>query len=222
MDCSAVVLSSTWLTPTIKSIWIELDRPEFSFLPGQALWPKFERDGRRFSKIYSIASSPSRCPRVELCVSRVGWSSAYLQDLQPGDRIVTRGAYGLLTLDRVPTRPRLYLAEGSGIAPIKSQIDWLFEQETDQPVWLIQSNPETPNQLPYREHWRLLQQRWRSFHYLEAIDRSPAELLIQVPTLAEFEIDICAVNERMDRLYEAVVMMGAASEWVRSEKFMSF
>lgn len=222
MDCSAVVLSSTWLTPTIKSIWLELDRPEFHFLPGQALWPKFERAGQRFSKIYSIASSPSQCPRVELCVSRVGWTSAYLQDLLPGEAIATRGAYGLLTLDRLPTRPRLYLAEGSGIAPIKSQIDWLFEQELCQPVWLIQSNPETPTQLPYREHWRSLQARWQSFHYLEAIDSSPEQLLAQLPPLATVEVDICAVNDRVEALYEAVLAAGGRSEWVRSEKFMAF
>ncbi|NJN86390.1 MAG: FAD-dependent oxidoreductase [Leptolyngbyaceae cyanobacterium SL_7_1] len=222
MDCSAVVLSSTWLTPTIKSVWLELDRPEFLFLPGQALWPKFERDGKRFSKIYSIASSPAYCPRVELCVSRVGWSSAALQDLLPGDSILSRGAYGLLTLDRLPTQPRLYLAEGSGIAPIKSHLDWLFEQELSQPVWLIQSNPETPAQLPYRSHWRSLQQRWQSFHYLEAIDRSPEALLSQFPTLAGLEIDICAVNQRVDELYEAVLGRGASSEKVRLEKFMAF
>lgn len=221
-DCSAVVLSSTWLTPTIKSIWLELDRPEFCFLPGQALWPKFEREGRRFSKIYSLASSPSQCPRVELCVSRVGWSSAYLQDLLPGEAIATRGAYGLLTLDRVPNHPRLYLAEGSGIAPIKSQLDWLFEQQTTQPVWLIQSNPETSDQLPYREHWRSLQQRWQSFHYVEAIDRSPEGCLIDFPTLAEFEVDICAINDRVDVLHQAVLTLGAQSERVRLETFLSF
>ncbi|MBD2020298.1 hypothetical protein H6F43_08875, partial [Leptolyngbya sp. FACHB-36] len=105
-DFIATVVESVPLTPTIKSIWLQLDRDEFQFLPGQSVWPKFDRDGRTFSKIYSIASSPSRCPTIELCVSRVGWSSAYLHDLQPGQTIRVRGPYGLMTLTELPSRPR--------------------------------------------------------------------------------------------------------------------
>ncbi|HEY9647933.1 MAG TPA: FAD-dependent oxidoreductase, partial [Chroococcidiopsis sp.] len=167
-DCVATVLASTWLTDTIKSIWLRLEIDEFRFLPGQSLWPRFERDGKRFSKIYSIASSPVRGPMVELCVSRVGWSSSYIQDLAVGATIAVRGPYGLMTLKQVPSRPRLYVAEGSGIAPLKSQIDWLYDVGFDQPVWLVQSNPETPDHLPYELYWRSLQQRWPRFHYLPA------------------------------------------------------
>ncbi|NJO52532.1 MAG: hypothetical protein HC840_27560, partial [Leptolyngbyaceae cyanobacterium RM2_2_4] len=65
MDCTATVLDSRYVTPTIKSIWLQLSNPIFSFLPGQSVWPRFERDGRKFSKIYSIASSPKRSPEVE-------------------------------------------------------------------------------------------------------------------------------------------------------------
>lgn len=222
-DCAATVLESVALTPTIKSIRLHLDWEGFQFLPGQSVWPKFERDGRQFTKIYSIASSPLQCPEVELCVSRVGWSSAYLQDLRVGETIPVRGPYGLMTLDRLPERPRLYLAEGSGIAPLKSQIDWLHESGFPHPIWLIQANPETADCLPYQAYWRSLSQTWPQFHYQAAIGHSPEIVLAaQALDLARFDIDICAVGDRVDQLRDTVLVLGANSEQVRSEKFVAF
>lgn len=230
IDCTATIAQSIWLTPTIKSIRLELDQPNFRFLPGQAIWPNFEQDGRQFSKIYSIASAPVDCTVVELCVSRVGWSSAYLQDLPPGDRITARGPYGLLTLDRVPDRPLVYVAEGSGIAPIKSHIDWLYAQCCTQPIWLIQANPETPDRLPYTDHFQALAQRWPNFYYQAAIAPSPETLLAELAanlhaqgrSLSHMGLFICAVNRRTLDLQQAAIAAGALPSNIKLETFHSF
>ena len=229
-DCTATIAQSIWLTPTIKSIRLTLDQPTFRFLPGQAIWPNFVREGRRFSKIYSIASAPLDCTVVELCVSRVGWSSAYLQDLQPGETITARGPYGLLTLDRVPDRPLVYLAEGSGIAPIKSQVDWLYAQCCTQPIWLIQANPETPDCLPYTEHFQALAQQWPNFHYQTAMTPSPEQCLTELTTafqaqgrsLGQMGVFICAVNRRTLDLQQAAIAAGALPSNIKLETFHSF
>ncbi len=222
-DYVATVVESTFLTPTIKSIWLQLDRDEFRFLPGQSVWPKFERDGRKFSKIYSISSSPTRCPEIELCVSRVGWSSAFIQDLQIGQTIALRGPYGLMTLSELPQRSRLYIAEGSGIAPLKSQIDWLYESGFQHSVWLVQSNPETPEILPYKDHWQKLSNAWASFHYQHAIEQSLESLLASLElNLAGMDVEICAVGDRTDCIQETVLALGARCDQLRSEKFIAF
>ncbi|PSB32622.1 FAD-binding oxidoreductase [Stenomitos frigidus] len=222
-DYVATVLHSVSLTPTIKAIRLRLDRDDFRFLPGQSVWPKFEQDGRKFSKIYSIASSPSSCPEIELCVSRVGWSSATLQDLAIGQSLPLRGPYGLMTLSELPQRPRLYIAEGSGIAPLKSQIDWLYECGYQYPIWLVQANPETPVHLPYQQHWQRLQQTWGNFHYREAIAQCPETVLARLRLdLATFDIVICAVGERSDQLQETILSLGAKLDQLRSEKFIAF
>ena len=222
-DYLATVIYSVALTPTIKAIRLQLDRNDFRFLPGQSVWPKFERDGRKFSKIYSIASSPSHCPEVELCVSRVGWSSAFLQDLAIGQVLPLRGPYGLMTLSELPQRPRLYITEGSGIAPLKSQIDWLHECGYRHPVWLVQANPETTDQLPYQQYWQQLQQSWKTFHYREAIVQCPEVVLSGLRLdLADFDIVICAVGDRSDQLQAFVLALGARLAQLRSEKFIAF
>lgn len=224
-DYVGTVIRSTFLTPTIKSIWLRLTAEahdhELQFLPGQSMWPKFEREGRKFSKIYSIASSPSHCPAIELCVSRVGWSSAYLQDLAVGDTIAVRGPYGLMTLSQLPDRPRIYLAEGSGIAPLKSQIDWLHECHFRHPVWLIQSNPETPDQLPYAAHWRSLSQQWSNFHYYPTTATESALTRLDAD-FSEADVEVVAVGDRTDQLVTAAICQGAKFDRLRSEKFIAF
>ncbi|QKD82053.1 hypothetical protein HPC62_07435 [Thermoleptolyngbya sichuanensis A183] len=223
MDCVGTVLSSIALTPTIQAIRLHLDQPAFRFLPGQSVWPRFQRDGKQFTKIYSIASSPSRCPEVELCVSRVGWSSAYLQDLPIGGAIALRGPYGLMTLAHLPDRPRLYIAEGSGIAPLKSQIDWLYEQGFDQPVWLVQANPETPDYLPYQADWRSLSQRWPTFGYLPTRPDQIRQTLSQMHLdWRGVDVEICAVGDRPAQLQDMAVLLGAKLDQVRSESFYAF
>jgi ferredoxin-NADP reductase len=223
VDAIATVVSSIWLTPTIKTIGLSIDNPEFAFLPGQAVWPKFERDGRSFSKIYSMASCPSRLPEIELCVSRVGWSSAYLQDLAIGESLPLRGPYGLLTLDQRPPHPRLYLAEGSGIAPLKSHIDWLYSHGFDSPVCLMQANPETPGVLPYEAYWRSLSLRWPQFHYLPtAATTLDTPLFQQSLLLSDWDIDICAVGKRVSQLQDVVLALGAVPGQIRLEAFFAF
>ncbi|WP_448596116.1 FAD-binding oxidoreductase [Thermoleptolyngbya sp.] len=223
MDCVGTVLSSIALTSTIRAIRLQLDQPDFRFWPGQSVWPRFQRDGKQFSKIYSIASSPSRCPEIELCVSRVGWSSACLQDLPVGGTIALRGPYGLMTLTQIPDRPRLYIAEGSGIAPLKSQIDWLREHGFDRPVWLAQANPETPDCLPYEAYWRSLQQQWPLFRYLPTQPDQIGHTLAQSGIdLAAVDIDICAVGDRPAQLQDVVGLLGAKLDQVRSESFYAF
>lgn len=223
MDCVATVLSSIALTPTIQAIRLHLDQPAFRFLPGQSVWPRFQRDGKQFSKIYSIASSPSQCPVVELCVSRVGWSSAYLQDLPVGGAIALRGPYGLMTLAHIPDRPRLYIAEGSGIAPLKSQIDWLCEQGFDQPVWLVQTNPETPDCLPYEDYWRSLSQQCPTFGYLPTRPDQIFQTLTQMHLdWRGVDVEICAVGDRPAQLQDIAVLLGAKLDQVRSESFYAF
>ena len=222
-DYVATIVQSTFLTPTIKSVRLRLDRDEFQFLPGQSVWPRFEREGRKFSKIYSIASSPSQCREIELCISRVGWSSAYVQDLAIGQTLPLRGPYGLMTLSELPVRPRLYIAEGSGIAPLKSQIDWLLESGFSHPIWLVQTNPETSDQLPYAAYWQHLSQQCSSFHYRSATSQGLEWTIASLGlNLADMDVEICAVNDRPSQIQTAVMAMGARAEQVRAEKFYAF
>jgi ferredoxin-NADP reductase len=231
-DYRATVLCSVQMTPTIWSIHFGLEGDqEFAFLPGQAIWPRFTRDGRTFTKIYSIASSPALAPEVELCISRVGWASGVMCDLMPGDGIDVRGPYGMMTLDRMPEHDLVYVAEGSGIAPIKSHIEWLFAQDNPPNVWLFYGGAN-PDEIAYHALWKDLAAQNLKFRYIPLVlDGAGDEFEAGRPERAVPEFikrptglgcDVCAVEGRVDEIKAALLTYGFAPEHLRTERFCSY
>ncbi len=231
-DYRATVLCTMQMTPTIWSIHLGLEGPRvFDFLPGQSIWPRFERDGRTFTKIYSIASSPALCPEVELCISRVGWSSNYMCELKPGDTIDMRGPYGMLTLEQVPESDLVYVAEGSGIAPIKSHIEWLFAQENPPNVWLFYGGAD-PSEIAYHALWKDLAAHNLKFRYIptvqvgagEEFEPGSAEAAVAafIKRPESLRTDICAVEGRVDEIKQALLAHGFDPALMRVERFCSY
>jgi ferredoxin-NADP reductase len=231
-DYHATVLCTVQMTPSIWSIHLGLEgEVPFCFLPGQAIWPRFERDGRTFTKIYSIASSPDLSPEVELCISRVGWASAFLCDLKPGDTFSVRGPYGLMTLEGIPERDMVYVAEGSGIAPLKSHIEWLFGRECLRNVWLFYGGAN-PDEIAYHALWKDLAAHNLKFRYIPTVLNGAGEQFEQgrpeqavaefIRTPAGLGADICAVEGRADEIKAALLAQGFGLEHLRTERFCSY
>lgn len=220
------------ITPTIWSIFLHVEGAQPSwFLPGQSVWPRFEREGKTFTKIYSIASSPTLAPEIELCISNVGWASACMCALKPGDSIDMRGPYGLMTLGAVPETDLIYVAEGSGIAPIKSHIEWLFEQENPPNVWLFYGGTG-PDEVPYHALWKDLSARELKFRYIptvlggagEDLEAGPVERVIPafIKDREQARVDICAVGDRVDQIKAALISQCFAAQNIRTERFCSY
>ncbi|KWD57006.1 NADH oxidase [Burkholderia ubonensis] len=102
---------------------IDLDAPDqLGFLAGQ--YVNVEIPGTTSSRSYSFSSQPG-ASRVSFIVRNVpgGRMSGYLaQDAAPGQRIAFSGPHGSFYL-RDAARPALFLAGGTGIAPLLSMLD---------------------------------------------------------------------------------------------------
>jgi ferredoxin-NADP reductase len=231
-DYRANVLCTLQMTPTIWSIYLALEgKASFQFLPGQAVWPRFEREGRIFTKIYSIASTPALVPEIELCISRVGWASNFMCQLKPGDTIELRGPYGMMTLESVPERDVVYVAEGSGIAPIKSHIEWLFAQEDPPNVWLFYGGND-PGEIAYHALWKDLAAHNLKFRYIptvrtgagEEFEPGSAEAAVAafIKRPEALQVDICAVEDRVDEIKRALLEQGFDPAHLRTERFCSY
>ncbi|WP_041243670.1 ferredoxin--NADP reductase [Gloeobacter kilaueensis] len=236
-DYRAQVLCVVQMTPTIWSLHLGIDEESsggsipFRFLPGQAIWPRFEREGRTFTKIYSIASTPLIAPEVELCISRVGWASDYMCRLKPGDWVDLRGPYGMMTLEAVPERDVVYVAEGSGIAPIKSHIEWLFAQDNPPNVWLFYGGAD-PSEIAYHALWKDLAAHNLKFRYIPTVRSGEGEefepgsveeavaAFIRQPRA--LQVDICAVEDRVDTIKHALLQHGFEPAHLRTERFCSY
>jgi NAD(P)H-flavin reductase len=125
------------LTHDVRQIDFELiDPPEIRFKAGQFI--SFEvpdlRTGRTVTRPYSIASAPSSVRTISLVLNLVpqGPGSTYLFGLTEGDRTTFAGPAGNFYLRDDPTRDLLFVATGTGIAPIRSML--LANAERPEPA----------------------------------------------------------------------------------------
>jgi len=161
--------------PALVRIAFETEMP-FDFVAGQYVTIKF--DGR--SRAYSIASSPNS-KTTELCVRRVadGKLSPKLCDqLSVGDEIRVRGPNGHLILENRSPRDIAFLATGTGVAPMKSMIDYAFESGWDEykgdkrNVWLF-LGAAWEDDLPYHDDFASLAAEHDNFQYVPCLSREP-------------------------------------------------
>ena len=115
--------------------------PCFGFVPGQWLSLKQNKpDGEEITRAYSIASPPDG-NRFALCLNRVpdGFMSSYLCGLQVGTEISAQGPFGSFIL-RPLLRDSIFIATGTGIAPYRSMLQWLFADSSrhqGKRFWLV-------------------------------------------------------------------------------------
>lgn len=159
--------------PALVRIAFETDEP-FDFAAGQYLSVRY---GSR-SRVYSIASSPFR-DETELCVRRVPegkLSPRLCSDLEVGDELIVRGPSGHLLLEDISERDMAFLATGTGVAPLKSMIDYTFETGRDhyqgelRDVWLF-LGAAWKDDLPYHEAFLALADEHENFHYVPCLSR---------------------------------------------------
>jgi ferredoxin-NADP reductase len=132
------------------------------------------------TRAYSIASSPTRYD-TEIWIRRVAGgrlSTRLCEELSVGDRLAIRGPNGHLLLEDPSPRDMAFLATGTGVAPMKSMIDYVFETGRDEyrgetrDVWLF-LGAAWEDDLPYHESFRELEQAHENFHYVPSLSREP-------------------------------------------------
>jgi len=105
------------LAPNVLQITVSLD-DAFEFQPGQ--WVNF-RFPEGVSRAYTIASAPERPKSIELCVRLgPGRGGAALKILKTGADVSIDGPYGEFLLPANDSKPVVFLAGDTGIAPLRS------------------------------------------------------------------------------------------------------
>ena len=95
------------------------------FVPGQyvELW---QPDADHLSRSYSIANAPDGSGRIELHIRRVAggrFTDWVFETMQPGDVLRARGPLGAFTMRSAPDVPLLFVAGGTGFAPIHALVE---------------------------------------------------------------------------------------------------
>ena len=108
-----------------RSLFLRVvEGPLASFIPGQFISISIPLADETRTRPYTIASSPEDGEPFELCFNRVpgGRGVDYLFERRPGDELVFTGPFGLFTIDQPPDTELIFVAVGTGIAPIRPMI----------------------------------------------------------------------------------------------------
>lgn len=115
---------------------------------------------------FSIASPPRLNDAFELCVTRVAGgakASEFMHLLPEGGELKAEGPLGKFTLpDGEPPRDAVFVAAGSGIAPLRSMILDLVDRGTLRELRLL-FGVRTENDILYREEWKTLEEACPNF-----------------------------------------------------------
>jgi CDP-4-dehydro-6-deoxyglucose reductase, E3 len=161
-------------TRAIVEVWLQpMDQP-MDYRPGE--YVLLEDSMRQIPpRSYSIANAPRPDGLVSLLITRVadGTTSVWVHDqLRRGDEVTVTGPYGTFVADPASTAPCLYLAAGSGLAPIRALIEAGLEAMPQRPLTLIFS-ARTEADVLDRERFSLWQTRYPHFRFIRTLTRGP-------------------------------------------------
>lgn len=168
-DYAGEVVRIEALTPTIRGIWLKLDRP-MQFQAGQYVNLEVDALGG-LSRAFSLANAPRTEDVIELNVRivRGGQVTTWLHEsLAVGDRLRLSGPYGRFFVKKSAELPMIFMAGGSGLSSPKSMIEDLLNDGCTLPITLVYGQ-RSRVELYYDAEFRALAERHPNFTYVPAL-----------------------------------------------------
>jgi Na+-transporting NADH:ubiquinone oxidoreductase subunit F len=156
-----------------------VDPPEIEYRPGQYIQletPPYGNTPEPVYRAYSVASSGSEKGAIELVIRRVtgGICTTYVFEvMQEGQAMTINGPYGEFFL-RDTDREIIFIAGGSGIAPIRSMLFQMAEEQTTRPATFFYGANEQRD-LYLVEEMGAFEQKVPNFTYVPVLARPKPE-----------------------------------------------
>ncbi|HCU24541.1 MAG TPA: hypothetical protein DF383_05945 [Deltaproteobacteria bacterium] len=219
------------LTSSVRNFHFEFPgQDRFDFIPGQFVMAHVPRDGKMLRKPYSIASPPHWPGKIELCIKQVegGYVSNYFFKMAAGQSMPMEGPLGVFKL-KEPLPPHLlFVATGTGVAPLRAMIHSLFQKNHADPVTLI-LGIRYENEILFDEEFRALAKRHSNFEYIPTISRPQhwtgrsgyVQDLIRerFPDPQGTEIYACGLVPMINSLLENLTSIGYPRQAIHFEKW---
>src|SRR5450759_4251649 len=126
-------------TATIVELWLRPRGGALGYLPGEYVLLE-DREHTVPPRSFSIANAPRPDGLISLLVTRVpdGETSTWVHErLRAGEEVAVSGPYGTFVDDPTSSGPALFLAAGSGLAPIRSLLEAAVATKTRSSLTLI-------------------------------------------------------------------------------------
>jgi len=236
-DYEVKLITKEEIAPRIWSYRFAIPEGQtIDFTAGQYMLLKVEGNYRQ----YSIASSDTIHNSFDLIVETVdgGLGSNYLQHLPIGEVAHFKGPAGVFTL-KDSTKNKIFLATGTGIAPVKSMIESYFSREShNASITLLFGLKDRKNTYLFNEFKQLSVQN-PNFHFRMCLSKEEqvvdleeeyfrtgrvnaylTELLaVEKEIVVSSEFYICGSKQAVDSLKEFVAQLGVPAEHIFFERF---
>ena len=216
-------------TTTILELWLRPLAGTLSFLPGE--YVLLENRGAGIPpRSYSIANAPRPDGLISLFITRVpgGRTSTWIHErLNPGDDVCVDGPYGTFVDDPVTTAPSLFLAAGSGLAPMRALVEAALAAGRRRSVTLMFS-ARTEADVIDGERFVSWEQRHPRFRFVRTLTgtagrpptgRLPALLIHLGHDLGDHDVFIAGAPRFVAACAAAAYTLGAAPRRVHTEEF---
>lgn len=175
---TARLTKSLLISEKTKHLEFEVNELEsFDFVAGQFVSVREPKaDGKFVTRAYSIASPPRSDRTFDLCLNRVenGFMSNWLCDQEVGATVHFHGPHGHFVM-HPERRDTIFIATGTGVAPFRSMVQWLFrepERNQGHDFWLVYGT-RYEEDIYYREEFVEYAKKHPNFHYEMLLSRPP-------------------------------------------------
>ena len=234
------------LTPTIKAIYLKLDK-HLHFQAGQ--YVQVQIPGIEGGRAFSIANTPKQVKEtgeleLNVRILKDGKATTWLHNqLKVGDSLKISGPYGRFLVRQSAQQPMIFMAGGSGLSSPRSMILDLIDSGSQQPMTLVYGQ-RTAEELYYDDEFKALAAVHPHFTYVPALSEgsggNAAQGFVHEVAKAHFKgdfsghkaylcgppamIEACIASLMQGRLYERDIytekfLSAADSEQVRSPLF---
>ena len=231
IQCQAVVDRIDHLAYNVKGLRFRLlEPPQLAFKAGQFIILNLPHAGKIVKRAYSIASAPHETHALELCIQHVegGIASTYFWKLKEGDLVSLSGPHGNFLLKEPVDYDPVFMATGTGIAPLRSMIKHLVFRQVTRPMWLF-FGCRYEHALLYESEFRSLANLRPNFRYIPTVSR-PREWHGEVghiqqtfqkyiSPLSTTEVYLCGWLEVVKAIYQDLQSLGVPKEKLHYEEW---
>ncbi|HEX5035573.1 MAG TPA: FAD-binding oxidoreductase [bacterium] len=221
------------LTPTVRTFRLRF--PEGKWIPfkaGQFCMVHVPKNGEKpLKKAYSICSSPFETGYLDLCIKLVegGFATNWFWTLKEGDPITVTIPYGGFVLKEPVENDLVFVATGTGLAPLRSMLRVLLRDGFQKPILLI-FGVRYENEVLYSDEFRELEKKHSNFKFIPTISRPKAwkgEVGYVQEKLKKYVIDpagkqiyVCGLVPMIEAVQKAAEEIGFDKKQVHFEKYV--
>ncbi|MBV8775317.1 MAG: 2Fe-2S iron-sulfur cluster binding domain-containing protein [Deltaproteobacteria bacterium] len=230
----AKVAALQWPSGSVAKLSLEIaEDTDFNFESGQ--YVRLKVPGAVEWRSYSMASTARDLPRMDFLVRILngGLVSEYLRTrCHPGDEIVIQGPMGAFILHS-RRAPQIFIAGGTGLAPILAMIDEIRYRPGPRPQILLSFGCASEQQFFYRDEIELRQWWMPELKVIltaDQVDESDSGLRQGTPVAAleheaitdpQTAAYLCGPAAMIEAARRRLTEMGVAPDHIYAEQFVA-